>query len=125
MLVVGGMSNVWGAVLGSALVKLLQDQLQVFLPSLLGSSGNFEVIVFVLLLILLLRFASDGLWPFIARLIPRAPPRALTAHPSCRGARRPGRANLCSRFGTCASSSVAWLPWDGVGLDVKPAKSSA
>jgi len=72
MLVVGGMSHVWGAVLGTGLVKLLQDQLQVILPALLGSAGNFEVVVFGSILILMLRFAPGGLWPWLAVLGPRS-----------------------------------------------------
>ncbi len=68
MLVVGGMSSIWGALLGSGLVKLLQDQLQIIMPALFGRAGSFEGLVFGLLLILLLRFAPEGLWPWIARL---------------------------------------------------------
>jgi branched-chain amino acid transport system permease protein len=46
MAVVGGAGYLWGAVLGAALITLLKSQLQDLLPRLLGSSGNFEVIVF-------------------------------------------------------------------------------
>ena len=52
MLVAGGMSHVGGAVLGSSVMTLLQDQLQVLLPRVFGSAGNFEVIVFGLVLLL-------------------------------------------------------------------------
>src|SRR5258706_3876537 len=119
MLVVGGMSNVWGAVLVSALVKLLQDQLQVFLPSLLGSSGNFEVIVFGLLLILLLRFASDGLWPFIARLIPRAAPRALAAAPELPRRATATKGEPLLEVRDVRKQFGGLLAVDGVGLAVK------
>lgn len=81
MLVIGGMSQVWGAVLGAVMVKLLQDQLQVLLPALLGSSGHFEVIVFGMLMILLLRFAPGGVWPWIARFWPRPTPARLAPAP--------------------------------------------
>jgi branched-chain amino acid transport system permease protein len=77
MLVVGGMAQVWGAMLGAVVVKLLQDQLQVLLPALVGSAGNFEVIVFGVLMILLLRFAPGGVWPWIAKLWPRPAPGPL------------------------------------------------
>jgi branched-chain amino acid transport system permease protein len=46
MAVLGGVGQVWGAFLGSAVVRLTEDQLQVLLPKLIGTSGNFEVIVF-------------------------------------------------------------------------------
>ncbi|TMH61681.1 MAG: branched-chain amino acid ABC transporter ATP-binding protein/permease [Betaproteobacteria bacterium] len=75
MAVVGGAGSVWGAVVGAALVTLLKTQLQDWLPSLLGRSGNFEVIVFGILIILLLQRTRDGVWPWLARLVPsRAPP---------------------------------------------------
>ncbi|MCD0318733.1 metal-dependent hydrolase, partial [Acinetobacter baumannii] len=46
MAVVGGVGHVWGAVLGAGLLTILKDSLQSILPKLLGSNGNFEIIVF-------------------------------------------------------------------------------
>ncbi|MBC3909526.1 branched-chain amino acid ABC transporter ATP-binding protein/permease [Undibacterium umbellatum] len=66
MAVVGGAGHVWGALLGSALLTLLKDKLQSILPTLLGANGNFEVIVFGVLLVLLLQRARDGVWPYLA-----------------------------------------------------------
>jgi branched-chain amino acid transport system permease protein len=74
MAVVGGAGSVWGAVLGATLITLLKQMLQDYLPSLLGRSGNFELIVFGILMVLLLQFARDGLWPWIERLLPRRQP---------------------------------------------------
>jgi branched-chain amino acid transport system permease protein len=68
MAVVGGAGHLWGAVLGAALITLLKEKLQDVLPSLLGSSGNFEVIVFGLLMLVVLQRFADGLWPTLARL---------------------------------------------------------
>ncbi len=73
MAVVGGVSHVWGAVLGAAILTLLQDWLQTLLPRLLGENGNFEVIVFGVLMVLLLQYARHGVWPYVARLFPRGP----------------------------------------------------
>ena len=73
MAVVGGVSHVWGAVLGAAILTILQDYLQTLLPKLLGESGNFEVIVFGVLMVVLLQYARQGVWPFVARLFPRGP----------------------------------------------------
>ncbi|MFC0402480.1 ABC transporter permease subunit [Paraburkholderia rhizosphaerae] len=73
MAVVGGVSHVWGAVLGAAILTLLQDYLQTLLPKLLGENGNFEVIVFGILMVVLLQYARGGVWPFVARLFPRGP----------------------------------------------------
>jgi branched-chain amino acid transport system permease protein len=75
MAVLGGVGYVWGAFLGAGVVKIVEDQLQVLLPKLIGSSGNFEVIVFGLVMIVVLKYAPDGLWSFVARWFP-APARA-------------------------------------------------
>jgi branched-chain amino acid transport system permease protein len=73
MAVVGGAGHVWGAILGATLLTLLKEQLQSLLPALLGSNGNFEIIVFGVMLVLLLQRARDGLWPFIRKLFPQKP----------------------------------------------------
>ena len=74
MAVVGGAGYVWGALLGATVFTVLKDVLQGVLPKLLGASGNFEIIVFGILLLLLLRFARDGLWPLLRDLFPATPP---------------------------------------------------
>ncbi|WP_051237671.1 ABC transporter permease subunit [Ottowia thiooxydans] len=85
MAVVGGSGHLWGAVLGATLITLLKEQLQDLLPKLLGASGNFEVIVFGLLMLLVLQRAADGLWPLIAvqvrKFLKPIPPRANSAAP--------------------------------------------
>jgi branched-chain amino acid transport system permease protein len=68
MAVVGGAGHLWGAVLGATIITLLKERLQDVLPTLLGSSGNFEVIVFGLLMLLVLQRYADGLWPSVARV---------------------------------------------------------
>ncbi|GAB5098648.1 branched-chain amino acid ABC transporter ATP-binding protein/permease [Caballeronia sp. HLA56] len=73
MAVVGGVAHVWGAILGATILTVLQDYLQTLLPKLLGANGNFEVIVFGVLMVLLLQYARQGVWPFVARLFPSAP----------------------------------------------------
>ncbi len=80
MAVVGGVAHVWGAVLGAAILTVLQDYLQNLLPGLLGQSGNFEIIVFGVLMVLLLQYARRGVWPFVARWFPREPSAHAPAH---------------------------------------------
>jgi ABC-type branched-subunit amino acid transport system ATPase component/ABC-type branched-subunit amino acid transport system permease subunit len=74
MAVVGGAGSVWGAVVGATVLTLAKQLLQDILPHVLGKSGNFEIIVFGVLMVLLLQFARDGLWPWFARLLPRGVP---------------------------------------------------
>ncbi|MEX3944536.1 ATP-binding cassette domain-containing protein [Paraburkholderia sp. BR10937] len=80
MAVVGGVAHVWGAVLGAAILTVLQDWLQTLLPKLLGENGNFEIIVFGILMVLLLQYARRGVWPFVARFFPRGPRAHVPEH---------------------------------------------
>jgi branched-chain amino acid transport system permease protein len=70
MVVVGGVGHVWGALLGAGLITILKQWLQDWLPQLLGQSGNFEMIVFGLLMIFVLHRARDGVWPIVLRFFP-------------------------------------------------------
>jgi branched-chain amino acid transport system permease protein len=76
MAVIGGVGYVWGAIVGAALIKLLDDYLQVALPALIGTSGSYEVIVFGVAMVLVLKYLPDGIWSLVARKLPR-PPRKM------------------------------------------------
>lgn len=76
MAVIGGVGHVWGAIVGSTVVKVMEEQLQDWLPTLFGTSGNYEIIVFGILLILVLQYARDGIWAFVEARFPK-PPRAV------------------------------------------------
>lgn len=71
MTVVGGVGYVWGAIVGAGLVKLLDDWLQVALPALIGTSGSYEVIVFGVALVLVLKYLPEGLWSVVASQFPK------------------------------------------------------
>ncbi len=64
MAVVGGIGNVWGAFIGAAVFKVIEDQLKDILPVLLGSQGNFEIIVLGVVLVLIIKYAPKGIWPY-------------------------------------------------------------
>jgi branched-chain amino acid transport system permease protein len=123
MAVVGGAGHLWGAVLGAALVTLLKSRLQDILPRLLGTSGNFEVIVFGLLMLVVLHRFADGIWPTLARLSrrwlrPEAGPATTASRPLPPPARPERSAVLLETIG--ASKQFGGLKAvDGVTLDVK------
>ncbi len=88
MAVMGGVGTLGGAIVGSGLVVLLKEWLQDILPRLLGTAGNFEIVVFGIVTILMLQYAPGGLWPALARLVdfrgtrarlPEGPEEALPA----------------------------------------------
>ncbi|HMM54089.1 MAG TPA: branched-chain amino acid ABC transporter ATP-binding protein/permease [Candidatus Desulfobacillus sp.] len=70
MAVVGGVVHVWGAIVGAGVITVLKQWLQDLLPRLLGQSGNFEAIVFGILMIFVLQRMRDGIWPLLLRLVP-------------------------------------------------------
>ena len=99
MAVLGGAAHVWGAIAGAGIVKLLEDQLQVLLPRLIGTSGNYQLIVFGIMIVLVLKYLPDGLWAFVDRRLPR-PRRKVDWH-------TPGRAAaLSSRVKPAANAVV-------------------
>jgi branched-chain amino acid transport system permease protein len=67
MAVVGGLGHIGGAIAGAALLTLIKDWLQTLLPALLGQTGNFEVVVFGIAMIVLLQRAPQGLWGWLAQ----------------------------------------------------------
>jgi branched-chain amino acid transport system permease protein len=73
--VVGGAGYVWGGVLGAAIVVILKEVLQSYLPLLFGGSGQLETIVFGILLVMLLQLAPTGVWPWLIARLPFKPGR--------------------------------------------------
>lgn len=53
MVVVGGMSNVWGALLGAALLGTLPEYLRTF--------GDYDILVYGVVMLLIMMFAPEGL----------------------------------------------------------------
>ena len=123
MAVVGGAGHLWGAVLGAALITLLKEQLQDILPRLLGSSGNFEVIVFGLLMLVVLQRFADGLWPTLARVgkrflkpAPVPTPRRVLALPETT---LPPRGQVVLQARAVTKRFGGLVANDAVDLDVK------
>ncbi len=70
MAVIGGSAQVWGAVIGAGVLTLLKEWLKDILPKLFEQSGNYEIIVFGLLIVLLLHRTREGLAPYAMRFMP-------------------------------------------------------
>jgi branched-chain amino acid transport system ATP-binding protein/branched-chain amino acid transport system permease protein len=70
MAVVGGASQVWGAVIGASLLTVLKEWLQDSLPKLFQHSGRYEIVVFGLLMMVLLHRTREGLVPAFGRWLP-------------------------------------------------------
>ncbi len=72
MAVVGGIGNLWGAWIGAGVVRLLDEQLQAWLPKILGMSGSFEIVVFGVMLVLILKYRPEGLWFWLQQWLGKA-----------------------------------------------------
>ena len=68
--VIGGAGYVWGGVLGAAIVVILKEILQSYLPYLLHGEGQLETIVFGMMLVVLLQLAPTGVWPWLMARLP-------------------------------------------------------
>ncbi|SDE82836.1 branched-chain amino acid transport system permease protein [Thermus arciformis] len=71
MAVAGGVGTIPGVLLGAALFTGLEDWLKDLLPLLLGRQGNYETIAYGLVLAGILLLAPQGLFPLLARFLPR------------------------------------------------------
>jgi branched-chain amino acid transport system permease protein len=76
--VIGGAGYVWGGVLGAAIVIILKEVLQGYLPYLFHGEGQLETIVFGMMLVLLLQLAPGGVWPWLIRRLPLKRERKVT-----------------------------------------------
>jgi branched-chain amino acid transport system ATP-binding protein/branched-chain amino acid transport system permease protein len=71
MAILGGSGHILGAVVGAAIVTLLEDVLQDVLPLFARDGQQLEVIVFAVIYVLALQFARGGIMPFVLRYLPR------------------------------------------------------
>jgi branched-chain amino acid transport system permease protein len=72
MAILGGSGQILGAVVGAALVTLLQNALQDVLPHFAANGQQLEVIVFAVIYVLALQFARRGVMPFVLHYLPRS-----------------------------------------------------
>ncbi len=81
MAILGGSGHILGAVVGAALITLLENALQDVLPLFVRDGQQLEVIVFAVIYVLVLQFARGGVMPFVLRFVPAAaqPPIAAAA----------------------------------------------
>ena len=120
MAVLGGAGHVFGAVLGAAIVAILKDQLQNLLPRILGDSGNFDIIVFGVLLLLIMQTTRDGLWPFVRRLFPLgAPPEDPADAPPLVQRERPPRDSVLLEVRDLTKSFGGLVAVSGVNFGVR------
>ncbi len=77
MITIGGPFSVWGSVVGATVITLLKTILQGILPKLISQTGNFEVIVFGILIVIVLQWMRGGIWAFVERFLPPRPDKLI------------------------------------------------
>ncbi len=69
MAVVGGLSNIWGPILGVTGVTVLTEGLKSIVPQLIPQAGGeYEIVVFGLILVIIMIFLPEGLTSGVVRL---------------------------------------------------------
>lgn len=120
MAVIGGATSVWGAIVGAGLYTLLKQWLQNVIPSIVGQTGQFEIIVFGILIIVLLQHARAGVVPLLARTILKPRQTAVPAHAEPLPARaRPAKGTPMLEVKAAKKAFGGLLAVNGVGFDVK------
>lgn len=81
MAMIGGAGSVIGGIVGAAIVTILKNSIQDYLPLIAkGASGQLEIVAFSALFILFLQRARQGIVPYIRNFLPEpvheAPPPA-------------------------------------------------
>ena len=88
MAVIGGAGQVWGALVGASIMTVAKEWLKDLLPQTFHVTGNYETIVFGVLMVLLLHRTREGLVPALTRWWPT---RALPTAPALDAAPAPRR----------------------------------
>ncbi|HHW35893.1 MAG TPA: branched-chain amino acid ABC transporter permease [Bacillales bacterium] len=68
MVMVGGASSVWGAVLGTALIMFLNELIRFVGHTYFGISGEVEIVVYGFIIILIMMYLPKGLLPLFAEI---------------------------------------------------------
>lgn len=80
MVVIGGVGQLGGALIGPMVFELVRTWLRETLPILFGRAGGYEVAVFGILVVVMLQNAGGGLMSFISRWLPTAQPLRAPDH---------------------------------------------
>ena len=120
MAMVGGMGHLSGAVLGAAIVTLLKNSIQDYLPVIApGASGQLEIVVFAVLFILLLQRARAGLVPFALRYLPRLQPAPARTEDPLERRHQPERGQPILSVAGATRRFGGLVAVDGVSFELK------
>ncbi|HHP3706329.1 TPA: hypothetical protein ACSBDN_004523, partial [Shigella sonnei] len=68
MVVIGGMTSIWGALVGTVLINFISEGLIMMSEVIPGLQGDIDTIVFGAILVLIVMFMPEGLVPRLRAL---------------------------------------------------------
>lgn len=77
MVMVGGSHSIWGAILGTAIIMFLQELIRYVGHNYLNISGQVEIVVYGLMIVLVMMYAPKGVISLLARAWSRGWPGLL------------------------------------------------
>lgn len=90
MVVIGGSSSIWGGMIGAVVYVLLNEGLKDIVPTILPSvGGEFQIIFFGILLVVILIYMPQGLAPVLGKLWNLIPFRGKKEHPAIEKKKEP------------------------------------
>jgi branched-chain amino acid transport system permease protein len=120
MAMVGGIAHLSGALVGAAIVTLLKNSIQDYLPVIApGASGQLESVVFAVLFILLLQRARAGLVPFVLRFLPHVQPFRPAASAALDRRPQPQRGQTILSVSSATRRFGGLVAVDGVTFELK------
>src|SRR5262249_60290463 len=85
MAIVGGVGQVFGALLGAGIVIILKDLIQ----DVLGRLGMFQDLLFGIMLVGILQYSREGVWPLVSFWLPATAARKIDPAADVETAPRP------------------------------------
>ena len=70
MAVVGGLASVWGALFGAGIIMLIDQYVGTVVKAIIPkASGEYEIIAFGFILIIIMIFMPSGIWRGLGELL--------------------------------------------------------
>ncbi len=104
MAIVGGVGQVFGALLGAGIVIILKD----FCRTCWADCGMFQDLVFGIMLVGILQYSRDGVWPLLSFWLPPTVPRSIDPAADIEAAPRPAAKSGRSAAGARQGAQDVW-----------------
>jgi len=121
MAVVGGVSNVWGGLLGAAAYTITDRFLSGYVQQFFGQNFNISAIFFGVVMLILLQTARGGLWPFLSGFV-RTKPAHVTPQAPAQHTVMPERGSLMLRIENVVKRFQGLVAVNNLSFDVQAGK---